>query len=166
MKLFKNVLKETTLKDLSDELTLSVNKNVWGSNRRFWPQQLLKNNQGTVSVKPLIGELKNKILNDIKLIIPKTKSTNINLYIWDVGSGISIHNDTGYVFASTIYLNTKWHGDDGGWFIWQDDDQSWKAILPEYNTLVLNESNQLHTVTPISHLASEVRVTLQIFGEN
>ena len=28
------------------------------------------------------------------------------------------------------------------------------------------ESNQLHTVTPISHLASEVRVTLQIFGEN
>jgi len=30
----------------------------------------------------------------------------------------------------------------------------------------LNESNQLHTVTPISHLASEVRVTLQIFGEN
>ena len=42
----------------------------------------------------------------------------INYYIWDVGSGISIHNDTGYVFASTIYLNTKWHG----------DDQSWKAM--------------------------------------
>ncbi len=166
MKLFKNVLQETTLKDVLEESKLSINKNVWSSNRRLWTEELLANNQGTVSVKSVEGDLKNKILSDIDSIIPKTKNTYVNLYIWDVGSGISLHSDENYFFGSTIYLNKKWDLDNGGWFIWQSNDKSWKVIPPEYNSLILNDEKEAHTVTPISYSTSELRATLQIFGEN
>ncbi len=165
MKLFKNVLRDETLNVVNSELNNNIKKNVWGSNRRFWQGLLISNNLGTVLVKPLSENSKLKVLEDVKPLVPESENIFVNMYIWDVGSGIALHDDGHHTWASTLYLNTDWHPDYGGWFIWRDEKEKWNALLPEYNNLVLNDNREFHTVTPISHSTPTLRFTLQIFGE-
>lgn len=165
MKLFKNVLRDETLNVVNSELNNNIEKNVWSSNRRFWQNKLISNNLGTVLVKPMSEKSKIKVLEDVKPLVPESEEIIVNMYIWDVGSGIALHGDEHYSWASTLYLNADWHPDYGGWFIWKDKEEKWNALLPEYNNLILNDNGELHTVTPISHSTPELRCTLQIFGE-
>ena len=165
MKLFKKVLREEVLESVLIELSENIEEDVWGSNRRFWNPRLLSNNLGTVSVKTISDKLKIKVLDSLKNILPKSNNIVVQMYVWDTNSGISIHDDSSHVFAATVYLNKTWDANFGGWFIWQEKDE-WKVLLPEYNTLVLNDEKQNHTVTPISHQIPEARYTLQIFGKD
>jgi|TARA_A100001391_G_scaffold79196_1_gene51395 hypothetical protein len=165
MKLFKNVLKEETLTIVNNELNNNIRKDVWGSNRRHWASFLTSNNLGTVSTRYVSDDCAAKVLEDIKPLVPKAKDIGVMMYIWDFGSGISLHDDSQYIFGGTIYLNANWQPDYGGWFIWKDEKEKWNAELPEFNNLILNDKGELHTVTPISHSSPEVRFTLQIFGE-
>ena len=165
MKLYKNVLKEETLIIVNSELNNNMKKDVWRSNRLVWQNTLTSNNLGTVLTKPVSMACKNKVIEDVKPFVPNTEKIFVNMYIWDIGSGISLHDDASYNWASTLYLNSNWHPNYGGWFIWQDENEKWNALLPEHNSLVLNDTKQWHTVTPISPTSPELRLTLQIFGE-
>tara|TARA_R100001224_G_C3987995_1_gene138239 strand:+ start:52 stop:549 length:498 start_codon:yes stop_codon:yes gene_type:complete len=165
MKFFENVLKEETLIIVNSELNNNMKKAVWNSSRLVWQNTLTSNNSGAVLTKPVSEACKNKVVEDVKTFVPNTEKIFINMHIWDLGSGIALHDDASYKFASTLYLNSNWHPNYGGWFIWKDEKEKWNAFLPEHNNLVLNDTKQYHTVTPISPTSPELRLTLQIFGE-
>jgi len=165
MKFFENVLKEETLFIVNSELNNNMKKAVWNSSRLVWQNTLTSNNSGAVLTKPVSEACKNKVVEDVKTFVPNTEKIFINMHIWDLGSGIALHDDASYKFASTLYLNSNWHPNYGGWFIWKDEKEKWNAFLPEHNNLVLNDNKQYHTVTPISPTSPELRLTLQIFGE-
>ena len=85
-------------------------------------------------------------------------------YIWQPQSGISWHNDyeSNRLFGATLYLNEQWHPDNGGWFIWKDDN-GYHTILPKQKVLVVNDNYEYHCVTPV---ALGFRCTIQIWGTN
>lgn len=80
-------------------------------------------------------------------------------------SSISLHNDSHVEFGATLYLNEAWVPDDGGIFLYQHAENDWRAHIPEFNTLVVNDNHTLHMVTPVSPFAKHYRYTIQIFGE-
>lgn len=83
-------------------------------------------------------------------------------YIWTRGSYIPLHNDKNYDFAMTIYLNPEWHINWGGLFLYQDIDYSFRAVVPSFNTAVVNLAAVPHAVSIIGNDAPP-RVTLQLF---
>jgi hypothetical protein len=83
-------------------------------------------------------------------------------YIWTHGSYIPIHTDSGHEFSMTIYLNPEWIVDWGGLFLYEDTDGTYRAIVPKFNTAVLNSEATPHTVTLVAN-NSPPRVTLQLF---
>ena len=42
----------------------------------------------------------------------------------------------------------------------------WSALLPNCNTMVLNDNHESHMVTPLSPYSTDFRYTIQIWGTN
>jgi hypothetical protein len=85
------------------------------------------------------------------------------LYVWFKESYIPTHADAIYSKAVTLYLNQNWEYNEGGMFHWFDDlSNEWKAILPSFNTAVVNNSGALHAITPVKS-NTQFRVTAQTF---
>jgi hypothetical protein len=60
-------------------------------------------------------------------------------------------------------LNKGWHRDDGGLFLWEDENQQIHAEVPEFNKMVLNDDGTSHAVSMISNQSPQLRTTLQIW---
>ena len=108
----------------------------------------------------------NHYKKEIELLLPPHDGINFKYYVWNKMSGIPWHNDHNHHFAGTLYLNEKWNTDYGGVFLYREkrDDVEFNAVAPAQNMLVLNDSKQDHMVTPISPLAPEDRITIQLWG--
>ena len=106
-------------------------------------------------------ELTDAIQRQITKYVPEHDTIMCQFYIWQPNSGIAIHDDEHHVFGATIYLNDTWHPNAGGWFIWADQGTErsgiYKAILPEPNVMVVNDSSEPHLVTSVSPDTPEVR---------
>ena len=74
------------------------------------------------------------------------------------------HNDFAYRFGATIYLNNEWHINQGGLFVYKQNNEH-KVYVPEFNSMVLNDDKSWHLVTPVSVYAGKFRTTLQIWGK-
>lgn len=168
-----------TAKKLSQE-------NVWKSNLTFWPKEIRKYIYGSCLTTPVPNELHNILLEELFDYLPKetkqgkVKRYSSHFYIWQPYSGISKHTDYGYAFAATIYLNRFWDINWGGTFLYYNkevdvnnfelnekymyDHENWKVIIPEFATMVLNDSQYMHLVTPIAATCPDLRCTIQIWG--
>jgi len=87
---------------------------------------------------------------------------------WEKGCYIPWHNDQKYDFSATIYLNPEWEADDGGQFVYTEDDDFYgvnHSYTPQFNSAVMLEDGHFHCVTPIGSL-DKTRVTIQFFAYN
>lgn len=169
MKVYRNILDEKTLHLVLQEFEFKKDKAVWTGSSEMWPKNLTINTSSDCMVSPLaphISTTVEKCLND-KIEI-KYNKIGISMHVWRPGSSINMHDDGMYTFGATIYLNEEWSYSDGGLFLWKDKNESdptkFNALLPSFNTLVLNDFKELHFTTPISSHSKRNKLSLQIFG--
>jgi len=87
----------------------------------------------------------------------------VTLYVWTRESYIPLHTDAKYGKTVTVYLNRHWEYKDGGMFHWFDkENDEWKAILPSFNTCLVNVGGIDHATTPVK-ASDKFRITVQCF---
>ena len=157
MKVYNKILSEKTLVDCFSYLreTIAQEKPNW-KNSYIWAESIVRRSNPVNILK--IKDL--KAMPEFKNV--KIKNTAYNLYIWDRGSYIPFHSDKGNKFSATIYLNDVWDENDGGIFLYKENNEI-KAILPEYNKIIVNNKFLEHSVSMIVPTAEHPRVTMQIF---
>jgi len=165
MQIYENALTETTLSFIHRELTNFMEQpDKWSCSNFRWPASVKVNVAGSTLITPLSEGCRKLVLEDIGECLPKTKIFT-NYFVWMPNSGISCHSDSHMKFGATLYLNESWDINDGGIFLYQREGTDWRAHVPEFNTLVVNDTQTLHMVTPVSPFAKHNRYTIQIFGE-
>ena len=166
MKLYKDVLRETTLHLINRELTNFMESGEnWTCSNFKWKSNVKVNIAGTTMTARVSEGIVQLILDDLKDILPPISHTDMMYFVWTPNSGISTHNDAMYKFGATIYLNDLWDINDGGIFMYHVKDSEWSAHVPTFNTMMINDDKNLHMVTPVSPFARNNRYTLQIFGD-
>jgi hypothetical protein len=183
MKVFKNAIDKDFAEYCLNAIKKLSSSSVWSSSTLFWPEGIKKAITGSCVTSIVEDDIKEQILSRVREYLPENiKDISVMFYVWQQNSGISTHTDSGYNFAATIYLNPFWDIDWGGTFLFYDEDidwgddeddaykkilkdsDNWKVLIPECGTMVLNTSEKVHMVTPISPLSPELRYTIQIWG--
>lgn len=168
----KNAISEDLAKICVDELENKLNMNVWKCSAFDWEKNIQHNITGSCFRCEISDTTSDIIMEQISKYVPKKfDDLNFQFVVWQSHSGLSMHNDAVYYFAATIYLNEFWHPNWGGLFLWNSSDQKnedyddqWKVIVPQYRSLIINESNKDHLVTHLSPTTPKLRYTIQIFS--
>ena len=162
MKILKNVLSDSLYQKCLDTLKQLASNQSWFSSSVTWHPELKQGIQGSCIFTFVPEHLKIKILDELKCYLSSSEPM-LQFYIWQPLSGIAWHNDDGHNIGATIYLNEKWHVNNGGIFLHQTKDRI-NALVPQKNTIVINDSNEYHMVTPVAFDVPEYRYTIQIWG--
>lgn len=165
MRIYENVLTKTTCSVIKNEILSASKEFRWGVGSYLWPENVKINVSGSVVELIANPTLRDLIIQDIENIIPPVDDISVKFYAWQKNSGISWHRDAHAKFGATIYLNEQWDINDGGLFVYEDGGML-KAHLPTFNTMVINDNQTSHMVTPVSPFAKHDRYTIQIFGVN
>jgi len=122
--------------------------------------------QGDITFKYINGDMKNLIRQKLIEIDPNIRGYDFTAFyqIWDVGAATGMHDDSRYMFNATFYLNKDWLPDDGGLYVYLDDE--YKVFVPKYNSCAFINKSKLepHLVTPITTNAREKRYTIHCKG--
>ena len=147
-----------------EELNKKVSENCWGSSSLNWNSLIKQGVLGSCIITTVSDNIHQLLEQELKSSLPTYTELILQYYIWQPQSGIGWHNDAwkNRLFGATLYLNDEWNPNNGGWFIWEDDD-GYHTILPKKKLLVLNDNCQHHCVTPV---AIDFRCTIQIWGES
>ena len=170
MEIFTEVLSPRTMTLVKDELKKRLSENVWGISTKQWISPLQTGVIGVIQQNLIEGDLRDKILKDVKEVLPKSylakdSDVFVKFNVWQRLSGIALHDDGHVKNACTLYLNEEWDENDGGIFLWKKDP-SHKVFIgcsPVYNQLIVNSKHEWHKVSLISPLAKQDRYTLQIW---
>lgn len=165
MQLHHNVLSTQLLEEVEKEIISNFDNACWRVGGLAWHIGLKEGMTGEVLQTPASSELKTKIDNELKNLYPSS-NTQINFCLYGKGAGLAIHNDAGWNWAATIYLNREWNKNLGGIFLYSNssDAEIWNAIFPTFNNMVINDCKEQHMVTPVSLQAQEYRASIQIWG--
>lgn len=168
MKYYEDVLSKQLLDRIQFDIRKQVSKYVWSSNIPW--QKELKFGVSGICIQSRIGkELHNDILKEIKHLVPDAVDYSLMYNIWPPNSGIALHDDDNKIFGATIYLNEEWSVNDGGIFLYKNSENKeseWNAIVPRKNTMVINDENEIHLVTQVSPLSEDMRITIQVWGND
>lgn len=167
MKIIKDFLPPEFLDLVFKELNERRKINAWGISNLAWEKGLITNSSIGSVYTSLPNEQIEYLVKKFRGLpdIPNFTQLVANYYAWLPGSGIGLHNDNGRRFAATVYLNKNWHLNDGGIFLWEDKNTGkLEALQPSFNTVIINDSNEMHLVTPISAHVNVPRLTIQIFA--
>jgi Rps23 Pro-64 3,4-dihydroxylase Tpa1-like proline 4-hydroxylase len=128
-----------------------------------WGQDLVQESTPVFIYDLPEGSLKDQILECLCNVkeIPEFTESNVLFHYWTRGSYIPWHTDAGFKAGVTIYLNDRWGRDDGGLFLYREDEQI-KGLIPEFNMMVVQVGGTDHCVTPITRVGS-IRASIQIF---
>ena len=85
----------------------------------------------------------------------------ITVHVFPNLSYITWHSDKHVKAAFTVYLNEDWDMNWGGYLMYREDNEV-KAIKPEKNLAVLQESGVNHCVTTVN-VGADYRISLQCF---
>ncbi len=166
MKLYKNALTQNTLMLINRELTNFMEQpDKWTCSNFKWQPNVMINISGVTMITTISEGLTKIILEDLQDILPTICHSKLQYFVWTPNSGISTHTDNRYTFGATLYLNQTWDPNDGGIFMYEYDKDDWRAHVPSYNTMVINDTKAWHLVTPVSPFAKHNRYTIQIFGD-
>lgn len=141
----------------------SLARPIWASNLA-WDSNIVKG-AGQVSILRL-DDFNDEIKKTYVDSFPRYKGFEFTsmFYVWLRGSHIPWHTDGKYQMGSTVYLNETWNPDDGGIYLWKDEESKIHGEVPEYNKMVLNSGKTPHAVTMISNQAENLRTTVQVFA--
>jgi len=169
MKIYTDVLPQQLLFDCTAQLESMLEERVWVSSTFTWKGV---NNSACGDV--LVAHVPQNLVTQLNSILHKTyflshtKEILYQFYIWNKFSNIDVHDDQLYSFGATIYLNSIWEANCGGFFVWKDKeektDYTFKAICPKQNMMVVNDTAELHAVTTISPYVTNPRFSIQIWG--
>lgn len=171
IKKYYNVLEEKLIGNIMEYFKSILNENVWGSNIG-WNQDLSLISSNTLTHKIydklLIKEVKKSIEEKLQINFEdKHLDFTLSIYVWGGGSYITWHPDNLYPYNGTIYLNEEWDSNDGGVFLYKDNQTNEiKGIEPIYNSMVVNSASETdphnnHCVTCIVPGTIKKRITLQ-----
>ena len=164
MKIIRNALTKSTLSKIHEDAEQKTFGYCWSLNLLTWQDKLLVGTHGGVVQCPVSDSVCELIRNELLIEFPNCSNIHFHHYIWNVGSGIAMHDDAKYAFGATLYL-CDLKIDDGGLFIWENAQDDYRVLVPSYNTLVINDNKTNHMVTPVSFDTSVVRQTIQIWGD-
>ena len=165
MKVYNKVLTPETINQLCQETNQTRGEDVWRVSTLSWVGEIQRGILASVACKEVSPDLADTIEKEIKHLLPPHEKLYQQIYVWPRGSGISAHDDGNKKFGATIYLNNDWQLDFGGLFVWQDKESNeLKVRVPEYNSMVLNNNEELHLVTPVAFNCPAMRHTVQIWG--
>lgn len=156
------IIKDSLPLDLMKQCLQESQKQFLESNLRTncgWGQDLVQES-APVFIHDIHGPLKEQILKFVHPV-PEYTESNVMFHYWTRGSYIPWHTDKGFVGGATIYLNDPWGRDDGGLFLYREDDQI-KGIIPEFNMMVIQTGGVDHCVTPVIRVGA-IRASIQIF---
>lgn len=161
----KDFLDETVLNEILMLTDTKVNSfsPEWYTNQS-WPEGI-RRGCGTVCVLPLDSYV--KPIKDALCLVDKKYGEyklRAQLYLWTPGSFIPWHRDGNKDLGCTIYLNKNWDQNSGGIYLYKGEEMEIRGEFPEFNKLVLNDSNVEHHVTMIPNSCMENRITLQVWG--
>ena len=166
IKILKNVFNDEELNEILKDFNKKKELNCWNFSNFSWSKELYEEGIcGQVSFSMTSSEVGQIIANKIKHLIPTSKFLMTQHFLWNSLSGINEHDDTHYTFGATLYLNKNWNINWGGLFLYKEENE-WKAIVPEFNTIVFNFNYTDHLVTLVSPTIKEPRQTVQIWGLN
>ena len=171
MKIYKNCISDALFRQCVEKVRENAVIQKWASSSLCWTPEIKKNITGSCLFCEVDENLSNKLRDELKSYLPEHKKLIFQFYIWQNDAGISIHDDTRYKFGATLYLNPDWHVNWGGLFVWYDSLEDYhegraQCLTPRGKTLVVNDEKQLHLVTPVSSTSPEIRVTVQIWGND
>lgn len=164
IKILNTILREPDfffVKEVCDKAYESgdyMENGIWGENIRGNSKPVhihpitCKNIQGIVK--------KNLELYDIEPL-NKNVIKGMMFYYWSEGSYIPWHTDENHSAGLTIYMNDTWNYQNGGLFLYNDNDEI-NTLIPSRNKGVLQVGGIDHSTT-IVRKGSKVRKTLQIF---
>ena len=168
MQVIKSVLSEDLIHNSITLLDELLKTNRWVSSNFIWPKGALRGVSGSCISTRVPAVLHDLIEDEIKQHLPEYERLTTCFYVWERLSGLGMHEDEGYKFNATIYLNEDWEPDFGGALIWEEketgDTGIYNCIFPERGWMALNVGEQRHLVTNISPQAPEPRRTIQIRG--
>ena len=164
MKLIEDSISNPLYEKCVKEIHKKTTENCWCSRTLLWGSDIKNGIVGSCIATPVSDTIRNLLEEELKSNLPEYDKLECQYYIWQPQSGISWHNDyeSNRLFGATLYLNEQWHPDNGGWFIWKDDN-GYHTILPKQKVLVVNDNYEYHCVTPV---ALGFRCTIQIWGTN
>lgn len=161
------VIENALSKDLIQECVKQSQEQFRGKNLRTnygWGYDLVQESSPVlINDIPEDSELYQRILERLKETkeIPTVKETKMMFFYWTRGSYIPWHTDQNYEAGVTIYLNDVWGRDDGGLFLYRENEQI-KGLIPEFNMMVVQTGGIDHCVTPVIRVGS-IRASIQIF---
>jgi hypothetical protein len=167
MKIYKNVLSGDLLDRIHKDVIAKFDGPNWSVSDLFWHNGIKEGFSGNCLISTVEGDLEREIKKEIVSLLPIHKYLKLQHYVWTRNSGISVHSDDRYKFSGTIYLNEDWNPNHGGIFLWKNKNSTEDILsgyTPSYNSMVVNDENESHMVTPISVYAKEFRATIQIWG--
>tara|TARA_Y100000593_G_C4289382_1_gene327409 strand:+ start:550 stop:1140 length:591 start_codon:yes stop_codon:yes gene_type:complete len=89
---------------------------------------------------------------------------NMMFYRWTPLSYIPVHSDYGLYAAATIYLNKDYDITDGGVYMYKtNEEDSWTAVEPKFNRMVVVQGDTPHWSTP--NTSKRNRLSLQMFSD-
>lgn len=168
MLIYSNILSNATLKLIHEEVAKYKGQMLWNMSDELWQKPVATLYSGIATATFAGDEVWRAVVSDIGHILPECKALSMQYNIWHRGAAAPLHDDEGYAFAATIYLNIHWNKNWGGILLWLSDPNTnlVQGIFPTYNTLVLNKAPlKQHLVTPISVAAEETRLTLQLWAQ-
>lgn len=134
----------------------------WKTNVTAWNGYLNSNSTGQVSILNL-APFDEDLHILYKDIIDPTWNITCMYYVWAPGTHIPFHTDGHVKAASTIYMNDTWDINNGGLFLWKDENNKIQVEEPEEFKMIYNEQSIQHGVSMIPPNAGKYRQTIQIF---
>ena len=165
MKIIKNALSDSLCQECLDAIKHIEQNYPWYPSSVIWIPELKEGIQGTCLTRFAPEDLKTRILDELEYCLSSPEPI-VQFYIWQPLSGIAWHNDYNRNIGATIYLNERWGPNYGGVFMYQTgtDPTDIHGVIPQQNTMVINDKNEYHMVTPVAFDVPEYRYTLQIWG--
>ena len=164
MQVIKDALDTKDMEKIFQVLNYIADKEAWVPNQVIWTPDLLEAQYGVVTIAKMKDEGAELIKDMFRPHLPQCKELAAHFTMWFANSGIAWHNDEGYEFGATFYLNQVWNRNWGGYYLYEEDDII-KAVKPKFNTLVINDKHEYHHVTQVSSAAPEPRCTIQLWGK-
>ena len=157
MKFMKQFLEPSLLKPIDEYIKQRWNRYEWRTSMD-WGVNIKR-----FSTPVGILQVPEEFCTPIKKLFNRSiDDKGIMFYFWPPGSYIGWHNDQGYSFGATIYLNKTWDINHGGIFLYQEG-KSLKAYQPTYNTCVINDKKTSHCIS-ITAPDAPLRTTIQVLG--
>ena len=170
MRIFNDFLRSDDLSSLTNLASSAKKSPYLRTNLGSWKSDIVQ-----YSNPVLIYDIPEKYTANLRRYPEMEDATAFMLYFWTDGSYIPWHNDDHASKTGTIYLNTEWERDWGGYLCWDNT-----FMIPTYNTLALQIDKDWHCTTPVTrpfyklsqgahvmagqtHVIEIMRTTLQFF---